>query len=155
MSEVGQLLRDHPFMAGLSDEHVAAMEACEAVPVRFEAGKRILEEGQDADGCFFIEDGDVVLELCNVGLQCFAVQTLHAGDVIGWSWLYSPQKWTFDAVAVNEVAALRLNAVLLKDAMDADATFGYELMHRFSEVIISRLQATRSQFIDVLPVSGR
>jgi CRP-like cAMP-binding protein len=131
------------------------MEACGAQPVTFEAGKRILEEGQDADGCFFIEDGDVALELCNVGLQCFAVQTLHAGDIIGWSWLFSPHKWSFDAVAASEVTALRLNATVLKEAMEADAAFGYELMHRFSEVIISRLQATRSQFIDLLPIADR
>lgn len=137
----GEVLRSHPLLAGLTPDQTAAVEACAAAHMRFTPRQRIIEEGDEADGCYFVTAGDVAIELCTVGLLCTTIQTLHAGDVIGWSWLVTPHRWSFDAVALTEVEALKLDAGLLRETMRADPVLGSELLQGFCEVMESRLQA--------------
>jgi CRP-like cAMP-binding protein len=77
------------------------------------------------------------------------VQTLTAGDVIGWSWLVAPHYWRFDARALILTRAFALDGECLRKKCEADPRLGYELLKRFSHMIAERLEATRLQLLDV------
>jgi len=152
MSALDEKLRSHPLIATLSDEYVDKLAACGAAFVAFEPDDLIVEDGAPADACYFIEEGDVAIEIFLGGSQSRTVQTVHGGDIVGWSWLVPPYRWSFDAVALTKVTALRIDAEELRAAMEDDLPLGYEMMKRFCEVIVSRLNASRYRILDVYGV---
>ncbi len=77
------------------------------------------------------------------------IETLGPGDVVGWSWLFPPYRWQFDAVALERVAAVALDGACLRAKCDDDTRLGFELTRRFAGVLIDRLQATRLRLLDL------
>jgi CRP/FNR family cyclic AMP-dependent transcriptional regulator len=148
MSEIFEVLGEHPFFFGMSEDHLRKMAAC-ASAVEFVPGQMIFHEGAPADVCYLILDGDVALELTAPGRGPHVIQTLHAGDILGWSWLFPPFKWSFDAQSLVETSAIRFDAAELRAAKGADLAFGYDLLKRFAEVMVRRLQAARLQLLDI------
>ena len=151
MPEVDRLLSQHPFLAGMSEAHISKLHGCcRAALVTFQPGYQIFREGQEADACYLLESGDVALQVFTPGPgPARTIETLHGGHVLGWSWLYPPYRWSFDAAAITQVQAISLDAARLRRAKDDDVAFGYELMRRFGQIVVKRLQATRLQLLDV------
>ncbi len=141
-------LAGHPFFYDMEPEHVAALAAV-ATPARFGVGKQIIKQGEVADACYLVLDGDAALEIVIPGKGPQVIQTLHAGDIIGWSWLFAPYEWSFDAQALTPVRAIRFDAPALREAKAADPLLNAELMERFAEVLVMRLQAARLQLMDL------
>ncbi len=77
------------------------------------------------------------------------IETIEAGEVIGWSWLFPPYRWHFDARALAPVRATRFDGACLRGKCEADPALGYDLMSRFAQVLIERLQWTRLRLLDV------
>ena len=71
------------------------------------------------------------------------------GDVLGWSWLFPPYRWSFDARSITSVKAYGFEATRLIEEKERDLGFGYELMRRFAGVVVDRLQRTRLQLLDL------
>ena len=148
MSEVSDVLIDQPFFGGMTEEQVQAV-ADTARLVTFEEGAVMFVEGGPARRTYLILDGDVALSLRTQEHGAKTIQTLHSGDFVGWSWMYPPYRWSFDANVRSEVTALQFDGPLLKKASLADPELGYELLRRFTEVIVTRMQALRIQLLDV------
>lgn len=149
MSEMIEALRRHPFAESLELPHLERLERCGDSLLTFEPGSHIFREGRPADACYLLDHGDVGLEISVPGSGNRTIQTLHGGEVLGWSWLFSPYEWSFDAKAYSFTQAVSLDAKRLLAERDADRDFGYALMTRFAEIIVDRLQATRLQLLDV------
>jgi CRP-like cAMP-binding protein len=145
------LLAEHPFLRGLEPRYLALLAGC-AANVRFDAGRYIFREGEEADRFYIIRHGKVALELSAPERGALTIQTLGAGDVLGWSWLFPPYRWRFDARALELTRAIALDGACLRRKCDEDHSFGYELVKRFAQVIVERLQATRLQLLDVYGV---
>ena len=79
----------------------------------------------------------------------FIIQTIRDGDVLGWSWLFPPYRWNFDIRAVELIRAIALDAKCLRTKCDEDHDLGYEMMKRFSVILVERLRATRLQVLDL------
>jgi CRP-like cAMP-binding protein len=148
METLERTLATHPFFEGLSSEYLSLITSC-AQNARFEANTFLFREGQEATKFFLIREGAVALELCPPGREPLIVQTLTAGDVIGWSWLVAPHYWRFDARALILTRAFALDGECLRKKCEADPRLGYELLKRFSHMIAERLEATRLQLLDV------
>lgn len=148
MSEVFDLLADHPFFAGMTDEQIRIV-AETGTFVSFKGGETIFSEGGPANACLLILDGDVALELDTPGHGEQVMQTLHAGDLLGWSWLYPPHRWSYDAHVHSDTEAIRFDGPALKQVAEADPVLGYELMKRFTEMLVNRMQSIRIQLLDV------
>jgi CRP/FNR family transcriptional regulator, cyclic AMP receptor protein len=147
-----EILRQHPFVADLSDEHMNILVGC-ASNVRFADGAPLISEGQAADKLFLIRTGRVALEV-NVGERgSLRIQTVGAGDILGWSWLISPYRWHFTGIAVADVRAVELDGKCLRNKCEMDHSFGYEMLKRLSQVMERRLEATRGQLLDVYGTS--
>jgi CRP-like cAMP-binding protein len=137
-----------PFFAGLAPRLLRELCA-EARPVTYPTGERIFTEGGEADRFWLIEDGTVALDLRVPGRGDQVVETLAAGTVLGWSWLYPPYRWNFGAVTRSAVQAVVFDAGAVRDRCDADPTFGYAMLRRFTPVITERLHATRMRLLDL------
>jgi CRP/FNR family cyclic AMP-dependent transcriptional regulator len=136
------------FFDGLSDEHLDKLASI-AERIEIPAGNFVFEEGGHADAAFVIEEGAIALEL-NVSHRAHhIVQTLHAGELLGWSWLFPPHRWAFSAFALDPTTLIRFDAEQLRGFQDADCAFGYEMIKRFAQVMTTRLAATRLQLVDV------
>ena len=77
------------------------------------------------------------------------IETIESGEVIGWSWLFEPYRWHFDARALTDVRATAFDGACLRGQGVTDPALGYELMSRFAQVLIERLQWTRLRLLDL------
>jgi CRP/FNR family cyclic AMP-dependent transcriptional regulator len=115
--------------------------------VKFSPGEIIFREGQIADRFYLIEQGKVTLE-SHLPLDGeLAVQELGADDVLGWSWLFPPYVWHFQARAEEATEAIVFNGAQLLITCERNHEFGYDLMKRLAQVLIRRLQATQQQMV--------
>jgi hypothetical protein len=63
--------------------------------------------------------------------------------------LFPPYRWLFDARALSRVRATAVDGACLRGKCEDDPVLGYDLMSRFAQVIIDRLQSTRLRLLDV------
>lgn len=132
----------HPFLKGMSAAHLEIMADC-AMAACFRRDEIIFREGDPANRFYLVLEGVVVLESRVKDRGTTFIQTVGAGDVLGWSWLFPPYYWHFDARVLQPARAIFLYGTRLRELCDQDHEFGYELMKRTAEVVIQRLQKTR------------
>jgi CRP/FNR family transcriptional regulator, cyclic AMP receptor protein len=135
-----------PFFKGLTSAQLAVL-AENSMQVEFPAGEHLFREGDPANRFYLIEEGIVVLESRKRDQPSVLIQTLGAGDELGWSWLFPPYYWHYDARALRASKAIFFYGTRLREQCDQDHDFGYELMKRTAEIVIQQLQATRSQLV--------
>src|SRR6266498_4260953 len=95
----------HPLMRGIKPEHLKVLAAC-AMPAEFKQGELIFREGDPANRFYLIRSGRVELEAEVKERDRMLIQTIGPGDVLGWSWLFPPYYWRFDARAATSVKAI-------------------------------------------------
>jgi CRP-like cAMP-binding protein len=134
--------------AALDDRLLQLVAGC-GVNEHVAAGAYLFREGEPAERFFLIRNGTVALEVVTPGRGAVVIETLHPGDVVGWSWLFAPYRWQFDGRAVVPTRTIAFDGLCLRTKCDADHDLGYELMRRFAAVAVERLQATRLQLLDV------
>jgi CRP/FNR family cyclic AMP-dependent transcriptional regulator len=148
------LLQGHPFFAGLAPEDLALVAEC-ARRGRFEAGEFLAREGELAAEFFLVLEGRVAISLPAPRGDRLVVETIEAGEVVGWSWLLPPHIWMYDVSATAPVEALVMDGWCLRGKCDADPRLGYDLMQRFSRLMATRLAATRMQMMDLYRAGRR
>ena len=146
MDLTDQRLADHPFLKGFSEEHLKILEDCSMKRV-FEKGEVIFCEGDLANRFYLILNGSVALESKREGEPPVLIQSIGPGDVLGWSWLFPPYNWHFDARAIERTEAIFLYGTRIRAKCEEQPALGYELLKRIAHVMVQRLQATRKQII--------
>lgn len=145
---IRDLLVENPFFDGMAEPHLETMSGC-GMLVRFKAGEFLIREGDPADTFYLIRDGEVAIECHIPAAGALSVARIGAGEVTGYSWLFPPYRNSFDSHALTDVSAVALSGSCLRDKAEADRELGYQLMKRFAQVMLERLQATRRQMLDV------
>ena len=148
MRTIADLIGDAPVLAGLAPHHLELIAGC-GENAHFPAGAPLFRTGEPADRFFLIRGGSVALELAVPQHDPLTISTLHDGEIVGWSWLFEPHRWAFDARAVEDTGVIAFDGACLRGKCDADHELGYQLMRRFAAVLVDRLQATRLQLLDV------
>jgi CRP-like cAMP-binding protein len=143
-----RIVGEHAFFAGLDESFRTLVTGC-AKNIRFEEGQYLFHEADPADEFYLIRHGEVALELSAPGRSPVTFQTLGPGEIVGVSWLVPPYRWTYDARALSLVRAIAIDGACLRGKCEADHDLGYEMMKRFTPILIRRLQATRLQILDV------
>jgi len=143
---LARIIREHPFLAGMSAAHLELLCDC-AMRTTFVRGSLIFREGDLANRFYLIESGRVALELRNSGGRSTRVQELHAGEPLGWSWLFPPYYWHYDAHALTRTTAIFFYGTRLRNECEEDHSFGFELMKRMAAVAIQRLEAHRAKLV--------
>jgi CRP-like cAMP-binding protein len=145
---IDELLVDVPALADLRPEYRELIAGCARNRV-FAAGELLMKEGEPAGDFYVIRSGDVALETFVPQRGALTIETLHDGDLVGWSWLVPPYRTTFDARALDQTRTVSFDGACLRGKCEDDHELGYELMKRFTNVIVGRLQSTRLRLLDV------
>ena len=148
MRTLDTLIVESPVFKGLSQGQLEFIAGCASNTV-FAAGERLFREGDQADTFFPIRHGLVALDTYVPNRGQLTVATLGPGEIVGWSWLLPPYRWHYTGRAVELVRAVQFDGACLRRKCDEDTALGYNLLTRFAEVLVSRLQATRLQLMDV------
>lgn len=148
MSTLAPIIKQHSFFSGLDDETIEVVTGC-AKNVRFEEGTVMARQGDPANDFFLIREGRIAVSFPAPQGGGLTIQTIDADDIAGWSWLMPPYEWQFDIIAVQPVRALAFDGKCMRAKCEQDTELGYELMKRLSRIMVSRLQATRLQLLDL------
>ena len=141
------LLRGNPFFAALEPadlRRLAEHATWRTVP----ADGILFEHGDRARSFFLLSEGAVVIEVPAITGPSLEVQKLGAGEVLGWSWLIPPYRWSFQARAESKTVLVEINGEAVREQCEHDPAFGYRLLKRFSSLMSERLEAARLKMMD-------
>ncbi len=145
---MAELVAAQPLFAGLPSGAAELVAGC-GRNVAVDRDRLLLAEGDDATTFYLIRRGLVAVEVHGPDRGSLVVDTAGPGQVVGWSWLVPPYRWTFDARAVEPVGAIAIDGACLRAKADEDPAFGYALLQRISTMLLDRLQSTRLQLLDL------
>ncbi len=145
---IHQLLASHRFFDGLATDTLELLAGC-ATNEHVAPDGLLFRAGEPANRFYVLRRGVVALDLSAPGTAHTVLDTLDAGDVVGWSWLVPPHRWFCDARAVEPTDLVAFDATCLRGKCEADPELGYELMRRIAVVMYERLQAARVRLLDL------
>jgi CRP/FNR family cyclic AMP-dependent transcriptional regulator len=119
----------------------------------FAAGAIVFRAGEKSSFLHVIVSGDVVLEQGN-GAWPVEIQTLHAGEAMGWSALGSDAVTHFQARALTPLSTVAFPAEQIRAACESDPALGYALMKRLLEIVTERLDAMRMRLAERAKAQG-
>lgn len=142
----------HPFLLGLSEHHIRLLTDC-AMLTRFQPDQKIFRTGETANRFYLLEEGTVVMEAVTMDETPVQIDIVLAGGLLGWSWLFPPYLWHFDARATEPTTAIFFYGTVLREYCERDPSLGYELFKRMSEVMIKRLQSARDRLSEAMKMN--
>lgn len=148
MKTIENLVSEHELFRELTPTQHQLIAGCGRNRV-FRGGEFLMREGDPANDFFAIREGQVALAIHLPGRGDRTLETLGAGEVVGWSWLFPPYRVEFDVRAVGLAHTIAFDGACLRGKCDADPTLGYALMKRFAGVLIAHLHSTRLQLLDL------
>jgi CRP-like cAMP-binding protein len=137
-------LRTHPFLSRLPENHVAPFAAFAAITT-FETDEVVIEDRHSAQACYLLVEGSVAVELATPRLTV-CVQTLHSGDMFGWSAFLEHQDTVFRIRAREHTTAIRLDGAKLAEVCNRHPDVAAELLRRTLRVVAGRVKATEAAF---------
>ena len=118
--------------------------------VRVAAGAQLFELGSEAHGVYLIERGRIALTLpMRVGArqEDVLVEERTAGQMVGWSGLIPPHRFTLKASAQIETDLLVLPRAPLLEFFDANPAIGYVVMRNLASIVGQRLQVFQAMWL--------
>ena len=135
--------------AGLDQPYLELVAGC-ASNIGFSAGEYLFREGDPADTFYLVRHGRVTLETFVPGRGAVTIETIDDGRggrlVVALPAIPLALR---RAGARLWSARVVFDGACLRGKIDTDKVFGYELLNRFSPIMVERLQATRLQLLDV------
>ncbi|WP_290647902.1 cyclic nucleotide-binding domain-containing protein [Aquisalimonas sp.] len=146
-TQIQQELAKLPLLSGLDNEFLLFLGEC-AQERKLNKGDVLFRQGERATAFYVVRSGELLIEIPAISGPSLEVQRLCDGKVLGWSWLVSPYKWTFQARAERETTLLEFDAAAILARCEEDPAFGYAMMKRFSSLMSERLEAARRRMMD-------
>ena len=100
-----------------------------------------------ANRFYLIESGKVAVESNDGPDNPVVIETIGAGDLLGWSWMFAPYVWRFTARAIEPTSAIFFYGTILREYCERDHSLGYELFKRMAPVMIKRMQNAREKLV--------
>ncbi|MEC7058467.1 cyclic nucleotide-binding domain-containing protein [Streptomyces violaceochromogenes] len=122
--------------------------------VSFAIDERIFNEGAKADRFWIIHTGTVALDVHVPGRRAAVIETLGAGELLGWSWLVPPHHWHLGAQATSPVRAYEFDAAAVSELCGKDPELRQELLAYVAAVIAGRLRSARVRLLDLYAPYG-
>ena len=145
---LAKAIATHRFVAGIKPEHLKRLVDA-AMFRKFDRDEVVFREGDPANRFYLISHGKIALESRRNDESAPLVQFVGAGEVLGWSWLFPPYYWHFDARAVEPTSAIFFYGTRLREQCEHDPEFGYDLMKRVAAIVIKRLQSARLELLQL------
>lgn len=155
MEQMGHLARS-PIFEDISPEAVQAL--CDrGLTCTFSAGHQVFERGQDADAVMILQEGTVELFFpvrIMGAIRPLTLETKQAGDVVAWSALVSPYRFTLSARCATKSILVGMNREILRDYFETAPHVGYLFMRNLAGVVGRRFQAMQTLWIGELQASA-
>lgn len=146
---VVQVLRAGPLFASLEPQHLETL-ATFAQEVTWSEDQVVFREGEPDDRLYLVVEGLVALDIYVPGRGRVTILTVGPHEVLGWSAAVPEvEKKTASARALQPTRAVAIDAERLHAACEQDHDLGYQVYRALSNVIASRLKATRLQLLDI------
>jgi len=144
--DIGAAVLSHPLFRGLAGE--LQSRVIEGATIReIDSQHLVFHQDKQASELFLVLDGAVDVEIPALVGAPALIQTLGPGSALGWSWMFAPHRWHFDARAAVPTTLLCVDARALRDYCDAHPAQGYELVKRVAAMMMERLDAARQRVI--------
>jgi CRP-like cAMP-binding protein len=147
METIEPLLTKHPLFENLEPQHIKLLVGC-AKNIAVKPDQYIFKENAVANLFYVIRKGRVNIETLSAQSGIVTIQSCTDGEIIGWSSLFPPYKWHFDARAVELTRLVAFDAKCLRTKFNNDHNFGYKMLSLLSNVLADRLDAIRIQLIN-------
>lgn len=148
-----ELLRQFPLFADQSFymlEEIAILSK----EVNVEKGDWLFREEEEASKFYLILDGKIELTiylfLNGDGQHLKATSPFGRGEILGWSSIVKPYRYTLGARAKIKSRLLEIEAEQFRVLLDDNPEYGYSLMKKITEVISERLEFKYIQLLSLL-----
>ena len=142
-------LSGRQFLDAMSPAHRTSLLAL-ATEREFPAGTRVFDEDAQARQFWIVREGLVALDAQVPGRGPTVVETLGAGELLGWSWLFEPYRWHLGAQVREPTEAYEFDTTTVRTAIEDDPAFGLDLTRCVASVTIGRrLRACRIRLLDL------
>jgi CRP/FNR family transcriptional regulator, cyclic AMP receptor protein len=141
--ELIRMARTYQVLSDLTPEQLRKLLPI-AEDQQFVPGEIIFKEGDRSAFLHLIVEGDVALEE-TAGGGPVRVQTLHAGEAMGWSALSDAGRTHFQARSLTPTSTVAFPGEHLRVACDRNPDMGYALMRHLLDMVTERLDAVRLQ----------
>lgn len=146
-SAIAQLVGSADLFAGLPPD-VTAFLAAHARVRRLKDNEVAFHYGERANHFYLVTKGRVSVEVAAIEGPTLPLQELGPGAVLGWSWLIPPNRWSFQARATTAAEVIEFDGDAVLAQCEANSTFGYALLKRFSTLMSERLQHARERMVE-------
>jgi CRP-like cAMP-binding protein len=148
VKNIDELLAEHSFFQNFSEAERRTIAGCGQLQ-HFKPNTWLAHEGDPAEAFYLIRRGRASIEVHIPESGGMILQTLKPGDILGWSWLFPPYRWTSDVKARDDLAVIAFDGLCLRGKCEHDHSLGYRLMKDFARIMTQRLQDTRLQLLDI------
>jgi len=146
-------LQSHTIFSDLDAKHIKVL-AQHVEEKEYAGGELLFKQEETAEHFYIVMEGSIAVEVPSVYGPPLEVQTLGVDDVLGWSWLIPPYKWTFEAKAGRDSKVMVFDGKALLQHCERDTVFGYALMKRFTGLMSERLHAARLRMMESWAPAG-
>ena len=147
MPSIENYLSSHKFFSGLDQAYIKFLAGA-ARELQLNEGDALFKQGERADRFYLLRRGQVSIQVPALMGPTLEIQTLGEDQILGWSWLIAPYRWSFLARAVSDSDVLEFDGSAILAHCEHDPKFGYELFKRFAALMSERLDAARQKMMD-------
>ncbi|MDD2659187.1 MAG: cyclic nucleotide-binding domain-containing protein [Methylococcales bacterium] len=140
-------LSANEFFSGLSDDILKFLCEC-SIKREIKEGQILFRQGENADKFYVILNGCISIQMPAIMGPAMEIQSVGKDQVLGWSWLISPYKWSFQARAEEDTELLEFDGTALLAQCEQESKFGYELLKKFAGLMSVRLSVARQKMMD-------
>jgi CRP-like cAMP-binding protein len=148
-----RLLKWYPLFAELNDYMLKEISLI-SKEIELEEGDWLFNEEADADKFYIVVEGEIALTtkiyIDDKARDIEATEPIGAGEVLGWSSLIKPHRYTLGGRARKKSKLIEIEAKPLRELLDDNPEYGYLIIKNVSEVISERLIGKCIQFLSVI-----
>ncbi|MDD5579628.1 MAG: cyclic nucleotide-binding domain-containing protein [Methylobacter sp.] len=142
-----EYLSGHEFFSGFNDDMLKFLSECSST-CELPKGQVLFRHGENADKFYVIRTGRISIQIPAIMGPTLEIQTLGKDQVLGWSWLILPYKWSFQTKAEEDSELLMFDGTAILARCEQEPKFGYELLKKFAALMSVRLDAARRKMMD-------
>jgi CRP-like cAMP-binding protein len=140
-------LSTHAFFSNMDSDYVKFLSSS-VTELQMKEGEVLFQYGKRADKFYLLRKGQVSIQVPALMGPTLDIQTISDDQILGWSWLMPPYRWSFQARALEDSDVLEFDGSAILARCEEDPKFGYELFKRFAALMSERLDAARQKMMD-------
>ena len=153
MPGIKSTIRNTNFFAELPDDDVELI-ASYGQETQLKRGDMLFKQDDAAKSFYIVCSGKVSVEVPALYGPPLIVQELSDGQILGWSWLIKPYKWSFSARAESDTQLIAFDGPKVLQHCEEDPAFGYRILKMFTQLMSERLAAARLQMMESWAAPG-